>query len=53
MDIHGRRAQVMALPNLSIDTDPQQQAAAPPLVLVVRSFLLQGLPALSSKVSPR
>ena len=26
-------------PNLSIDTDPQQQAAALPLVLVVRSFL--------------
>jgi hypothetical protein len=25
--------------NLSIDADPQQQAAAPPLVLVVRSFL--------------
>jgi hypothetical protein len=26
-------------PNLSIDTDPPQQEAAPPLVLVVRSFL--------------
>jgi hypothetical protein len=25
--------------NLSIDTDPQQQEAAPPLMLVVRSFL--------------
>lgn len=25
--------------NMSIDTDPQQQAAAPPLMLVVRSFL--------------
>ncbi len=25
--------------NISIDTDPQQQAAASPLVLVVRSFL--------------
>ncbi len=25
--------------NLSIDTDPQQQEAAPPLVLVARSFL--------------
>ncbi|OGB22326.1 MAG: hypothetical protein A3I66_20605 [Burkholderiales bacterium RIFCSPLOWO2_02_FULL_57_36] len=25
--------------NLSIDTDPQQQEAASPLVLVVRSFL--------------
>jgi hypothetical protein len=25
--------------NLSIDTDPQQQAAASPLVFVVRSFL--------------
>jgi hypothetical protein len=25
--------------NYSIDTDPQQQAAAPPLMLVVRSFL--------------
>jgi hypothetical protein len=25
--------------NLSIDADPQQQEAAPPLVLVVRSFL--------------
>jgi hypothetical protein len=25
--------------NWSIDTDPQQQAAASPLVLVVRSFL--------------
>jgi hypothetical protein len=25
--------------NMSIDTDPQQQAAASPLVLVVRSFL--------------
>ena len=25
--------------NLSIDTDPQQQEAAPPQVLVVRSFL--------------
>ena len=24
-------------PNLSIDADPQQQEAAPPLVLVVRS----------------
>jgi hypothetical protein len=24
--------------NLSIDTDPQQQKAAPPLMLVVRSF---------------
>jgi hypothetical protein len=29
----------MQLDNMSIDTDPQQQAAAPPLVLVVRSFL--------------
>jgi hypothetical protein len=27
------------LANLSIDTDPQQQAAASPLMLVVRSFL--------------
>ena len=26
-------------PNLSIDADPQQQEAASPLVLVVRSFL--------------
>jgi hypothetical protein len=26
-------------PNLSIDADPQQQAAASPQVLVVRSFL--------------
>jgi hypothetical protein len=26
-------------PNLSIDADPQQQEAAPPLMLVVRSFL--------------
>jgi hypothetical protein len=26
-------------PNLSIDTDPQQQKAAAPLMLVVRSFL--------------
>jgi hypothetical protein len=25
--------------NMSIDTDPQQQEAASPLVLVVRSFL--------------
>ena len=25
--------------NLSIDTDPQQQEAASPLMLVVRSFL--------------
>ena len=25
--------------NMSIDTDPQQQAAASPLMLVVRSFL--------------
>jgi hypothetical protein len=25
--------------NLSIDADPQQQAAASPLMLVVRSFL--------------
>jgi hypothetical protein len=25
--------------NLSIDTDPQQQEAAPPLMLVVRSSL--------------
>jgi hypothetical protein len=25
--------------NMSIDTDPQQQEAAPPLMLVVRSFL--------------
>ena len=25
--------------NMSIDTDPQQQEAAPPLVLVVRSSL--------------
>jgi hypothetical protein len=25
--------------NISIDADPQQQAAAPPLMLVVRSFL--------------
>jgi hypothetical protein len=24
---------------MSIDADPQQQAAAPPLMLVVRSFL--------------
>jgi len=31
--------QVGLLPNLSIDADPQQQEAAPPLVLVVRSFL--------------
>jgi len=30
---------VKALPNMSIDTDPQQQEAAPPLVLVGRSFL--------------
>jgi len=30
--------------NMSIDTDPQQQEAASPLMLVVRSFLLQGLP---------
>ena len=30
--------------NISVDTDPQQQAAAPPLMLVVRSSLLQGLP---------
>jgi hypothetical protein len=26
-------------PNLAIDTDPQQHAAASPLMLVVRSFL--------------
>jgi hypothetical protein len=25
--------------NMAIDTDPQQQAAASPLMLVVRSFL--------------
>jgi hypothetical protein len=30
---------VQLSPNLSIDTDPQQQEAASPLVLVVRSFL--------------
>jgi hypothetical protein len=29
----------MSLSNLSIDSDPQQQEAASPLVLVVRSFL--------------
>jgi hypothetical protein len=29
----------MTQPNLSIDTDPQQQEAASPQVLVVRSFL--------------
>jgi hypothetical protein len=46
-------AMVSTQSNRSIDTDPQQQGAAPPLMLVVRSFLLQGLPALSSKVSPR
>ena len=28
-----------ASPNLSIDADPQQQTAASPLMLVVRSFL--------------
>jgi hypothetical protein len=30
---------VRCIPNLSIDTDPQQQDAASPQVLVVRSFL--------------
>jgi hypothetical protein len=30
---------IVALSNLSIDADPQQQEAAPPLMLVVRSFL--------------
>jgi hypothetical protein len=39
--------------NLSIDTDPQQQAAASPLVLVVRSFLLQGLPHQSQTLTHR
>ena len=29
----------MTRSNLSIDADPQQQAAASPLMLVVRSFL--------------
>jgi len=38
--------------NWSIDSDPQQQEAASPLVLVVRSSSLQGLPHLSSKASP-
>ncbi len=27
------------IPNISIDADPQQQEAASPLMLVVRSFL--------------
>ena len=35
---HSDRPGEMRL-NLSIDADPQQQAAAPPLMLVVRSFL--------------
>jgi hypothetical protein len=39
--------------NLSIDTDPQQQEAASPQVLVVRSSLLQGLPSLSSNRTSR
>jgi hypothetical protein len=30
---------IAAQSNWSIDADPQQQAAAPPLMLVVRSFL--------------
>jgi len=30
---------VAATDNMSIDTDPHQQEAAPPLMLVVRSFL--------------
>jgi hypothetical protein len=30
---------VRCIPNLSIDTDPQQHKAASPQVLVVRSFL--------------
>jgi hypothetical protein len=29
----------VSMSNLSIDTDPQQQGAASPQVLVVRSFL--------------
>jgi hypothetical protein len=36
---HSDGARVNALPNMSIDTDPQQRAAAAPLVLVVRSSL--------------
>jgi len=32
-------ASSLPLANLSIDTDPQQQKAASPRVLVVRSFL--------------
>jgi len=32
-------ASTMEPANLSIDTDPQQQDAAPPLMLVARSFL--------------
>jgi hypothetical protein len=35
----GRRMAENPRHNLSIDTDPQQQEAAPPLMLVVRSFL--------------
>jgi len=37
MESGGSRVPVS--PNLSIDADPQQQEAASPLVLVVRSFL--------------
>jgi hypothetical protein len=33
------RSRVKMPDNMSIDTDPQQKAAASPLMLVVRSFL--------------
>jgi hypothetical protein len=34
--------------NISIDTDPQQQEAASPLMLVVRSFLRYAASAMSA-----